>query len=243
MRSPRARILIVEDNRTLALGLSRSLEASGYEVTVAGDGQAGLRSALDPSLDLAVLDLMLPERSGLEVLRELRAEGSSLPVLILTARGREIDKLRGFRLGADDYVVKPVGVLELEARVEAILRRTRSGGPGPAEPERYRFGDVEVDVPTRTVRRGGEPVELSPLETDLLVCLLRRDGAVVERATLLTEVWGYKRPVRTRTIDTHVGSLRAKLEPEPSEPTHLLTVRKVGYRLRGAERIDEGLSS
>lgn len=238
MTAPQARILIVEDNETLALGLCRSLEASGYQVTVAGDGRTGLQAALEGSVDLAVLDLVLPERDGLEVLRELRAAGSRLPVLILTARGQEIDKLRGFRLGADDYVVKPVGVLELEARVEAILRRSKGQAEEGTRPEAYRFGEVEVDVPTRIVRRGGTPVELSPLEMDLLVCLLRRHGAVVERSTLLTEVWGYKNPVRTRTIDTHVASLRAKLEVEPSDPSHLLTVRKVGYRLRGARQVD-----
>jgi DNA-binding response OmpR family regulator len=225
------RILIVEDNASLALGLRRSLEAAGFEVSVAGDAPAAAvaLAALNPAL--VVLDLMLPGASGLEVLGDLRAGGSSLPVLILSARGEEIDKLQGFRLGADDYVVKPVGVLELIARVEAILRRASRRGETADAVAPVRFGAVTVDPASRAVLKDGAPVELAPREFDLLLCLLRAGGAVVDRGTLLTEVWGYKRPVPTRTVDTHVANLRAKLEDDPARPCHILTVRKVGYRL------------
>jgi DNA-binding response OmpR family regulator len=229
-------VLIVEDNEALALGLRRSLEAAGFQARVATDG-TGAEAALDAFRpDLVVLDLMLPERDGFELLEEMRAGGSRVPVLILTSRGEEVDKLRGFRLGADDYVVKPVGVLELIARVEAILRRT--SGAREEVPSAWGFGDVDVDRTRRTVRKAGEPVELSPLEFDLLSCLLEHRGAVVDRATLLDRVWGYKRPVPTRTIDTHIASLRAKIEDRPDRPQHILTVRKVGYRLRA----DDGRS-
>jgi DNA-binding response OmpR family regulator len=228
-----SRVLIVEDNETLALGLRRSLEAAGFQARVAPDGGAAeiALSAFDPHL--VVLDLMLPEKDGFELLAEMRAAGSRVPVLILTARGEELDKLRGFRLGADDYVVKPVGVLELIARVEAILRRLE--GAGQESPPAQGFGDVQVDRSRRTVRKAGEPVELSPLEFDLLSCLLEHRGAVVDRATLLDRVWGYKRPVPTRTIDTHIATLRAKIEDRPDRPRHILTVRKVGYRIRAEE--------
>ena len=228
------RILIVEDNTTLALGLRRSLEAAGFQVLVGGDAGQATRALEGFEPHLVVLDLMLPGTGGLELLGELRAGGSTVPVLILSAKGEEIDKLQGFRLGADDYVVKPVGVLELIARVEAILRRVPSP-PAPPRPgsdeEPVRFGNVTVDPARRTVAKAELPVELAPLELDLLLCLLRAGGAVVDRATLLTEVWGYKRPVPTRTVDTHVANLRAKLEDDPARPRHILTVRKAGYRL------------
>ncbi len=176
---------------------------------------------------------MLPGPDGFAILRELRAAGLRTPVLILSARGQEAEKVQGFRLGADDYVVKPVGVLELIERVEAILRRTRPGPDGApgATGDALGFGDVEIDVERHVVTKGGVEVDLSPLEYDLLVCLLRRGGAVVARDTLLTEVWGYRVPVPTRTVDTHVRNLRAKLEDDPGRPRHIVTVRKIGYRL------------
>ncbi|HEX5727218.1 MAG TPA: response regulator transcription factor [Longimicrobiaceae bacterium] len=229
------RVLIVEDNRNLAFGLRRSLEVEGYEVELAPDGPAALEAVRGHAPDLVVLDLMLPRLDGMRVLRTLRAEGCEVPVLILTARSQEADKVQGFRIGADDYVVKPVGVLELLARIEAILRRTRRAaapaGEGGEEGDVYAFGGVRVDGRRRTVERDGEPVELSPLEFELLLHLLRKQGAVVSRTALLKEVWGYKWPAATRTIDTHVAKLRNKLEADPAAPRHLLTVRKVGYRL------------
>jgi DNA-binding response OmpR family regulator len=224
------RVLIVEDNQDLAFGLRNNLEIEGYTVDVAADGPEGLTAARRTRPDLVVLDLMLPGMDGYRVLRQLREDGLTMPVLILTARGEEADKVLGFRLGADDYVTKPFGVLELLARVEALLRRSRPA-TGSAARGVQRFGDIEVDVSTRTVRRAGEVVALTPMEFDLLVALLRSRGAVVSRMELLTEVWGHSSAVLTRTVDTHIGELRRKLERDPSTPRHILTVRKAGYRL------------
>lgn len=224
-------ILVVEDHETLALGLSRSLEAAGFQAMVAGGRSAAeeAMAAEDPAL--VILDLMLPDGDGLDVLRDLRAAGSDVPVLVLTARGEEIDKLMGFRLGADDYVVKPVGVLELLARVEALLRRARAGEPGEEVLRAVQFGKVVVDAEARTVHRDGEAVSLSPREFDLLLCLIEHQGRAVSRETILTKAWNYNRAVATRSVDTHVFTLRAKLEDDPSRPEHIVTVPKVGYRL------------
>src|SRR5437899_10552551 len=223
------RILVIEDNPDLAYGLRNNLEIEGYEVEVAKDGTKGLSRARAARPDLVVLDLMLPGMDGFRVLRALRDDGIAMPVLILTARGEASDKVRGRRLGADDYVTKPFGVLELLARVEALLRRTAPPAEGAGEPEQ--FGAVEVIPASRSVLRSGRPVALTPKEFDLLVALLRRDGAVVSRMELLTEVWGYSAAVLSRTVDTHVAELRRKLETDPAVPRHILTVRKAGYRL------------
>lgn len=225
-----SRVLIVEDNQDLAFGLRNNLEIEGYVVDVAADGPAGVAAARALPPDLVVLDLMLPGMDGYRVLRQLRDDGLAMPVLILTAKGEEADKVLGFRLGADDYVTKPFGVLELLARVEALLRRSR---PAAAHPQRpvQRFGDVELDLSTRVVRRAGQVVAVTPMEFDLLVALLRREGAVASRLELLKEVWGHSSAVLTRTVDTHIGELRRKLEQDPSTPRHILTVRKAGYRL------------
>ena len=230
-RSPLAQILLIEDNEDLAFGLRNNLEIEGYGVEVVGDGAVGLARARALRPDLVVLDLMLPGLDGYRVLREMREEGLSMPVLILTARGEEADKVRGFRLGADDYVTKPFGVLELMARVEALLRRSGIGLM-PAATIPTRFGDVDVDVATRTVRKGGRMVALTAMEFNLLLALLERRGAVISRLELLKEVWGHASSVVTRTVDTHVAELRRKLEDDASRPRHLLTVRKAGYRLR-----------
>jgi DNA-binding response OmpR family regulator len=223
-----SRILVIEDNHDLAFGLRNNLEIEGYEVEVAADGGAGLAAARRTPPDLVVLDLMLPGMDGYRVLRQLRDEGLSIPVLILTARGEETDKVLGFRLGADDYVTKPFGVLELLARIAAVLRRSR---PPAGAPAIERFGDIEISTSTREVRRAGRPVALTPMEFDLLVALLRRRGSIVSRVELLTSVWGHSSSVLTRTVDTHIGELRRKLEADPSAPRHILTVRKAGYRL------------
>lgn len=227
------RILVIEDNADLAYGLRNNLEIEGYEVEVAKDGVRGLARARAARPDLVVLDLMLPGMDGFRVLRALREDGAGMPVLILTARGEEADKVRGLRLGADDYVTKPFGVLELLARIEALFRRAaapRKNG-GPPEPAFEKFGDIEVLTPSRTVLRRGEPVSLTPKEYDLLLTLVRRDGACITRGELLTEVWGYSAEVMSRTVDTHVAELRRKLENHPAHPRHILTVRKTGYRL------------
>jgi two-component system, OmpR family, alkaline phosphatase synthesis response regulator PhoP len=222
-----ARILIVEDDPDLGLGLRTSLEIEGHEAEVAADGLIGLERVRADRPDLVILDLMLPGMDGYRVLRTLRGDGIRVPVLILTARGEEADKVLGFRSGADDYVTKPFGLLELLARVEALLRR--SGALAEATP--LRFGSVEIDRAARTVTRLGEPVALAPREFDLLVALYDRGGAVVSRHDLLREVWGHRGAVLTRTVDIHVAELRRKLEDDPGEPRHILTVWKRGYRL------------
>ena len=229
------RVLVVEDNEDLAFGLRNNLEIEGYEVATAKTGKAGLEVFNRVQPDLVILDLMIPEMDGFRVLRTLREKGHTTPVLVLTARGEESDKVRGLRFGADDYVTKPFGLLELLARVEALLRRSvasRSNSDGTTS-EIYRFGSVEVDPAAHTVRRGTAVVELAPKEFDLLLSLLKARGAVVSRLRLLREVWGYSSAVVTRTVDTHIAELRRKLEENPSSPQHILTVRKSGYRLRG----------
>jgi DNA-binding response OmpR family regulator len=231
-----ARILVVEDNADLAYGLQNNLEIEGYDVRVAEDGGTGLKRARSWEPDLIILDLMLPDLDGYRVLERLRKDGVQTPVLILTARGEESDKVLGFRLGADDYVTKPFGVLELLARVEAILRRSRmteadaEGRDG--EGDLHVFGSVTVDARARTVFREGQEVPLTPKEMDLLLALIRRDGAVVSRLDLLKEVWGHRAAVVSRTVDTHISELRRKLEREPSAPEHILTVHKAGYRFQ-----------
>lgn len=224
-----ARILLIEDDADLAFGLRNNLEIEGYDVMVATDGQAGLDALLTQPFDLAVLDLMLPGIDGLRVLSTIRDRGVRVPVVILTARGQESDKVRGLRLGADDYLTKPFGVLELLARIEAVLRRV---GPSTSLAASVRFGDVLVDPAGRVVHRAGHPVELSPKEFDLLWALISANGAAVSRNELMQQVWGYEATVLSRTVDTHMAELRRKLEPHPAEPRHLITVRKVGYRFQ-----------
>lgn len=220
------RVLVVEDNADLAYGLRNNLEIEGYAVEIAADGATGLHRARESQPDIIVLDLMLPELDGFRVLRELRASHLTMPVLILTARGEESDKVRGLKLGADDYVTKPFGLLELLARIEALLRRN-----APAR-EIVRFGSIEIDKDARTLTRDHQPIELAPKEYELLIALVDRNGAVVSRLELMRQVWGYSDAVITRTIDTHIAELRRKLEDDAANPRHILTVRKVGYRLR-----------
>ena len=237
------RVVVVEDNPDLAFGLRNNLEIEGYEVEVAPDGPAGLAAVRASDPDLVLLDLMLPGLDGFRVLKTLRDEGRQMPVLILTARGEEADKVRGLHLGADDYVTKPFGVLELLARVRALLRRaarepavTVPDATAPpvdgAAPAYVDFGVVRIEPAARRVTRAGEDVPLAPLEFALLEALARRRGAVATRLDLLREVWGYSAAVVSRTVDTHVAELRRKLEDDPARPRHILTVRKVGYRLQ-----------
>ncbi len=222
-----ARILIVEDNTDLAYGLRNNLEIDGHSVEAVESGEEALAYFRAGSAELMVLDLMLPNLDGYQVLRRLRADGHDLPVLILTARTEEADKVLGFRLGADDYVTKPFGVLEVLARVTALLRRTaRSSSLRPLE----RFGEIEINRGTRTVTRSGGRVELTPMEFELLLALIARRGATASRLELLRDVWGHSAAVVTRTVDTHIAELRRKLERDPAHPVHIVTVRKVGYR-------------
>ena len=220
------RVLVVEDNEDLAFGLRNNLEIEGYDVTVTADGEAGLHEALHGNPDLIVLDLMLPKKDGLRVLREIRDVRKEVPVMLLTARGEEVDKVRGLRLGADDYVTKPFGVMELLARIEALLRRS---GTSVSE-DVIEIGDLKIDVAARIVARDGERIELAPRELDLLFAMVRNRERVVSRQQLLSEVWGHTGEVITRTVDTHVAELRRKLEENPSLPRYIQTVRKVGYR-------------
>jgi two-component system response regulator MtrA len=227
------RILIVEDNEDLAFGLRRTLEGEGYEVDVADDGPSGVARARALRPDLVILDLTLPGMDGFRVLKAMRDGGLDMPVLILTARGEEADKVYGFRLGADDYVTKPFGLSELLARVGALLRRTRAAPGADAAPpaeELLRFGDVVVNPAARVVLKRGERVALTPKEFDLLLGLVRRPGVVHSRVTLLREVWGHQADILTRTVDIHVAELRRKLEDVPARPRYFVTVWKAGYR-------------
>lgn len=225
-----SRILLVEDERNLALGLRVNLEVEGHEVVVAENGEAALDEAAARVPDLIILDLMLPGIDGYEVLSTLRSRGVNTSVLILSARAEEIDKVRGFRAGADDYVTKPFGVMELLLRVQALLRR--SGGISAQHSTVWRIGDVEVDTTQRLIHRNGVEVTLTPRAFELLIALLANVGKTLTRHELLRTVWGYDGSVTTRTVDAHIAELRRKLEHAPAEPRHFLTVHKVGYRLK-----------
>jgi two-component system alkaline phosphatase synthesis response regulator PhoP len=226
------RVLVVEDNQDLALGLQVNLEVQGYAVQTVHEGTAVMEAARVFRPDLVVLDLMLPGIDGFQVLADLRAAGVDAAVLILSARGEEVDKVRGFRLGADDYVVKPFGLMELLARVEALLRRGGPNSRGQADTPGESFGDVVVEVESRRVIVGGTPVNVTPKAFDLLVALLQRNGRVASRLDLLREVWGHRSAVESRTVDTHIAELRRKIEADPAHPRHILTVWKAGYRLQ-----------
>ena len=227
------KVLVIEDNANLAFGLTRSLESDGSEVDSAEDGTRGLELARTCGADLVVLDLMLPGIDGYSLLRQLREKGSDVPVLILTARSEEADKVVGFRLGADDYVTKPFGLSELLARVKAILRRARGGDRRDDEkPAIESFGLVTINVAARSVSKAGNVIALTPKEFDLLLALIRRRGAVASRLALLKEVWDHQAEVMTRTVDIHIAELRRKLEDDPATPHHILTVWKAGYRLQ-----------
>jgi len=221
------RILIVEDNEDLSFGLRRSLEAEGYEIDVAGDGTHAIAAVRRSPPDLVILDLMLPSIDGFRVLQALRGEGLGMPVMILSAKGEEIDKVHGFRVGADDYVTKPFGLSELIARVRALLRR---GVKPQREPSMVRFGDVTVNTEARVVTKAGRVVALTPKEYELLLAFMRRPGAVLSRATLLRDVWGHAPDVHTRTVDIHFGEVRRKLDGDATAARHFVTVRKAGYR-------------
>ena len=225
------RILIVEDNPDLAFGLRSNLEIEGYDVRIASTGAAGLEQARSQEPDLLILDVMLPEMDGFEVLRSFRATNSSTPVLMLTARGDELDKVRGLRSGADDYVTKPFGLMELLARIEALLRRGRSvSGPDP-ETSTIKLRDIEINLGARTVHKDGQAIELAPKEFDLLVALIRQDGAIISRTDLMKAVWGHSAAVVSRTVDTHIAELRRKLGDHSENSPLIVTVRKAGYRI------------
>ncbi|HXN30227.1 MAG TPA: response regulator transcription factor [Polyangiaceae bacterium] len=229
--SSRRRVLVVEDDPSITLGLRINLEAEGYVVLEAEDGERGLEIARGDLPDLVILDVMLPKMNGFQVLQAIRREGLMMPIIILSARTAEMDKVTGLELGAEDYVAKPFSLAELLARVRAALRR----GPRPAEPPHSAivFGDVRIDIAARTVTRAGAPVEMTATELDLLLCLIEARGAALSRDAIFTRVWGPNHHGTPRTIDNFIQQLRAKLEPEPQRPRHLITVRGIGYRFDG----------
>ena len=221
------RILIVEDDAAILRGLRDNLTYEGYDVVTATNGADALGQIEGDDLDLVVLDVMLPEISGFEVCRRMRHAGIQTPVLMLTARGQEVDRVMGLDLGADDYMTKPFSVPELLARVRAILRRTHPEHPLP---DRLSFDDVVVDFVGFEARKGGTPIQLSPKEFGTLRRLAARSGKVVSRIELLHDVWGFERMPTTRTVDNHVASLRAKLEDDPGRPRRIVTIHGVGYK-------------
>jgi len=226
----KTRILIVEDEPAMVEGLRDNFEYEGYDVISAGDGVAGLDRALADDPDLVVLDVMMPRLSGLDVCKQLKAKRPSLPIIMLTARGQEIDKVVGLELGADDYVTKPFSIRELMARVKAVLRRV---SPPASTPDLYRFSDVEVNIRGNAVLRAGAQVDLSAKEFALLAYFVSHPGETLSRDRLLDAVWGYENYPNTRTVDTHIVHLRQKLEPNPEEPRFILTFHGSGYKFVG----------
>jgi DNA-binding response OmpR family regulator len=221
---------VIEDDNAILRGLVDNLKFEGYEPFPARDAEAGYEIIRDRNPDLIILDLMLPQMNGFELCRKLRKEGIPTPILMLTARGQEIDRVMGLDLGADDYVTKPFGLSELLARVRALLRRTKAS---LTLPDKLRVNDVEVDFVRYEARKSGHTLPMTPKEFGVLRLLAARAGGVVTREDLLNDVWGYEKCPTTRTVDNHIASLRAKLEKNPDNPTHLLTVHGVGYRLVG----------
>jgi DNA-binding response OmpR family regulator len=224
------KVLIVEDDQAMAVALRDGFSYEGFAVEVARDGQTGLRMASRKGLDLVILDVMLPQVSGLDICKQLRSEGNSTPIIMLTARGQEIDKVLGLKTGADDYVTKPFSFLELMARVEAVLRRATR----PAETiERVQFGDIELCFRNFEATKGGRPLELSPREFKIMKYFVEHRGEVVSRDQLLDAVWGYDCLPLTRTVDMHIAKLRQKIEETPGNPRHIITVHRVGYKFSG----------
>jgi len=220
-----SRILVVEDDPAMSVALRDGFEYERYNVDMAADGEDALRRATGGDHDLIILDVMLPKMSGLDVCRELRKNGSHTPVIMLTARGQEIDKIVGLRVGADDYVTKPFSFMELLARVEAVLRRTSRNAQSEVA-----FGEVTLDFKCYRATRKGDAIELTPREFTILRYLIDHANEVVSREALLDHVWGYDNNALSRTVDTHIARLRQKIEMVPGEPRHLITVHRVGYR-------------
>ena len=225
-----AKIVIIEDEKNMVAGLKFNLEARGYQVLAAYDGESGCQTALKERPDLVILDLMLPKRDGYDVCKELKKKLPDLPIIMLTAKSQEADVVLGLELGADDYITKPFSVLELMARIKAVLRRAKSG---MRIPERCRFGDVEINFRKYTAKKKRKPVVLSPREYEILKYFIERRGEVVSRDDLLNAVWGYDSFPTTRTVDTHMAKLRQKIEEDPHQPRHLITIHGVGYKFLG----------
>jgi DNA-binding response OmpR family regulator len=224
------KILIIEDDLAILRGLKDNLEYESYEVMTATDGEKGYSFIQEKKPDLIILDLMLPKMSGYELCRKVRAEGNTTPILMLTARGEEVDRILGLDLGADDYVTKPFSVPEFLARVRALFRRIHLARSGDL-PDKLEFGDVCIDFKRFEAQKAGQVLDLSRKEFGVLRLLAARLGEVVTRDELLDEVWGYDQYPTTRTVDNHIALLRSKLEEDPSQPCRLITVHGVGYRL------------
>jgi two-component system alkaline phosphatase synthesis response regulator PhoP len=224
------KILIVEDEPGMVAGLRDNFEFEGYQVLSAVDGVSGLERALADSPDLVILDVMMPRMSGLDVCKQLKSKRPAIPIIMLTARGQEVDKVVGLELGADDYVTKPFSIRELLARVKAVLRRA---GSVPKSKDRYTFGDVEVNLQSCQVSRRGRSLDFSSKEFDLLKYFLSHPGEALTRDRLLEEVWGYDKFPTTRTVDAHIVRLRQKLEAKPDDPRFFLTVHGTGYKFVG----------
>ena len=223
-----ARILVVEDEPALSICLANDLKLEGYEVEVAGDGETAIKKGQQPKFDLILLDVMLPRKDGFEVCRELRRAGVRTPIILLTARTQEAEKVLGLELGADDYVTKPFSPRELRARIKAALRRSAA-----VVPRTYQFGDVEVDFQRCQLRRRGKAVEVTPLELKLLEAFVCSRGRTLTRAQLLDQVWGAGTFITDRVVDNHITRLRKKIEATPGEPRYLVSVRGIGYRFDG----------
>jgi DNA-binding response OmpR family regulator len=223
------KMLIIEDEPSIALALEDDFRLEGFEVVVASDGLKGLEYALDPTFDIILLDLALPGMGGFDICKTIRQKGLSTPVIMLTAKSQEIDKILGLEIGADDYVTKPFSPRVLTARVKALLRRSDSGNDSP-ETAAYNFGDVRVDVARHEVTKGGAHLDLTALEFSLLRFFLENNGLALRREQILDAVWGDDVIVDSRTVDTHVLHLRQKLEDDPSNPKWILGIRGVGYR-------------
>ena len=220
-----ARILIAEDEPDIALGLQQDLLLEGYEVEVVGDGQKAVDRADQGEIDLVLLDVMLPRKDGFAVCRELRRAGKRMPIILLTARTQEAEKVLGLELGADDYITKPFSPMELRARIKAALRRSAE-----LMPQVYRFADYDVDFGRFELRKNGKPVDLTPIEFKLLAAFVQHRGNVLSRQQLLDHVWGRGVFVTDRVVDTHIGNLRKKVEENPDQPAFLISVRGIGYR-------------
>lgn len=229
MKNIKRKILVVEDENAIRYLLRENLEYEGYEVMEAGNGLEGLEMAERNAPDLILLDLMLPNMSGMEVCKRLRSTGNTVPVIMLTSRSQQMDKVIGLKAGADDYITKPFDILELTARIEALLRRT---GKHAESTKLFHVGQVEVDFQAQMVRKGGEETELTRMESELLRYLILNEGKILTREQILADVWGHDYLLSMRTIDTHVTHLRKKIEENPAEPRHILTVHRVGYRFQ-----------
>ena len=226
-------VLVVEDDKAMSVALCDGLASEGFQVACAANGEDGFSLATERKPDVIILDVMLPRLNGLDLCRKLRADGNDVPIIMLTARGQEADRVLGLKLGADDYITKPFSFLELVARIEAVLRRSSAPGQAPVDMQDHQFGDVRIDFRHHEATKNGRPMVLSPREFMLMAYLVAHRGAVITREQLLDAVWGYDNMPFTRTVDTHVAKLRKKIEDDPANPRYLITLHRLGYKFLG----------